>query len=193
MNMRILQIFFVSLLLASCAAAATKPMCDLTVSYDESAPPEWKLGWQHGCESGLSAYGNNYYKTLYKFHQDITMIKNEYYFKAWTDAFNFCRSSVNRSLGGDMKQREDVPSLMSTNNLDITKGSKGDNATIVKQGLFGTDLKEERGLFSDMFDVKSPGYGSMSWGHDPYNGKCDWLNRCGNDIPKDPMNALMGQ
>ena len=189
---KICYIFLLSLPLASCFAT-TKPSYDLTVSYDQSAPPEYKLGWQHGCESGLSAYGNNYYKSLYKFKQDLTMIKNEYYFKAWNDSFNFCRSSINRSLAGDYKGQEDAPALLSTSNLDITRGQKGDIATMVKWGAFGGGGKDEKGLMSDMFNVQVPGYGSTAWGASPYNGKCDWLGRCGDDIPKDPMDALMGQ
>lgn len=171
----------------------TRPSYDLTISYDESAPPEWKLGWQHGCESGLSAYGNNYYKTLYKFKQDVSMIKNEYYFKAWNDGFNFCRASINRTLAGDYKTDEGTPGILSTKNLDITQSGRRDVAPMVRQGIFGIGGKEERGLMADMFDVKVPGTGSTAWGASPYNGTCDWLNRCGADKPKDPMDALMGQ
>lgn len=181
--------FFLIMFLTSCAARL-KPSYDLVISYDESAPPEWKLGWQQGCESGLSAYGNDYYKTLYKFKQDVSMVKNEYYFKAWNDSFNYCRASINRSLAGDYKRNEDVPALFSSHNLDITTSGKRDIAPIVNQSVFGTGGKQARGAFADMFDVKAPGYGSMSWGSSV--DKCDWLNRCGDDKPKDPMDALMG-
>lgn len=178
------------LVLCSCAAR-TKPSYDVTVTYDESAPPEWKLGWQHGCESGFSAYGNNYYKTLYKFHQDVSMVKNEYYFKAWNDGFNFCRAYINRNLSGDYKSYEAVPSLLSPNNLDITQGKRRDDSPVVKQSVFGGGGKAEEGLFHDMFNVKTPGFGSTAWGASV--NKCDWLNRCGEDKPKDPMDALMGR
>ncbi len=182
---------FVTLLsvmfLVSCAAAVS-PSYDMTVSYQEDAPDEWKLGWQHGCESGLSVYGNNYYKTLYKFKQDVSMLKNEYYFKSWNDSFNYCRSAINRRLSGDTLSNEEVPSLFSTKDLNITQGMKRDNAPITKQGfMFGG---AERGLFSDMFDVKLMGQGSTAWGASV--DKCDWLNRCGKDKPKDPMEAMMG-
>ena len=175
--------------LASCFSRS-KPMYDLTVSYDESAPAEWKLGWQHGCESGLSAYGNNYFKSIYKFKQDVEMVKDEYYFKAWNDSFNFCRASINRYLAGDMKAYESAPSLFSTNNLDITNSKRRDDSTIVKESVFGGGGKSERGFMSDMFDVKTPGFGSTAWGASVES--CDWLNRCGADKPKDPMDALMG-
>jgi len=187
-----LHLVFLCLALNGCVAAV-KPTYDMTVAYEESAPPEYKLGWQQGCASGISVYGNNYYKSMYKFQQDLSMIKNEYYFKAWNDSFNFCRSAINRTLAGDYKESPAIPSLLSNKNLNVTNGSKRDNAPITKQGIFGTDVKGERGLFSSLFDVKSPGYGSMAWGANPYNGKCDWLNRCGEDIPKDPMDVLMGQ
>jgi len=186
----ILLLFALSSSVTACFSR-TKPLYDLTVSYDQSAPPEWKLGWQHGCESGLSAYGNDYYKTLYKFKQDVTMVKNELYFKAWNDGFNFCRASINRSLAGDYKSAESMPTLFSTENLDVTLSKRRDTSPIVNNGVFGNGEKTDRGMFADMFDVKTPGYGSTAWGASV--DSCDWLNRCGEDKPKDPIDAIMGQ
>jgi len=189
--MKNLFTLFLLLVLAGCFARS-KPMYDLTVSYDQSAPPEWKLGWQHGCESGLGAYGNDYYKSLYPFHQDVSMVNNEYYWKAWNDGLNYCRAFINRTQGGDSRKYEEVPSIFSGTDLSITKSNTRHEASITKNSLFGSGGRDERGLFSDMFDVKTPGYGSTAWRADPYGGKCDWLGRCGSDIPKDPIDALMG-
>ncbi|NDF12558.1 MAG: hypothetical protein EB060_07095 [Proteobacteria bacterium] len=54
-------------------------------------PPEYVQGWKDGCESGMSAYGNSFYRTFYKFKQDPAMVKNETYYRTWQDSFNYCR------------------------------------------------------------------------------------------------------
>jgi hypothetical protein len=64
----------------------------------DDAPEAYKLGWDHGCESGLSAYGNNLYKTFYSFQQDVSLMKDVMYSKAWLDSFNYCRARVNEML-----------------------------------------------------------------------------------------------
>ena len=54
-------------------------------------PPEYMEGWKDGCESGLSAMTNDYYKTFYTFQQNNDLIGNELYYKAWKDTYHFCR------------------------------------------------------------------------------------------------------
>ena len=184
----ILIIIALSLMLASCFARSS-PVYDLPYSYDPNAPETWKLGWQHGCESGLSVYGSDYYKSIYKFKQDVTRVNDNFYYKGWNDSFNFCRSYINRTLAGDSKSRDVVPALFSSDNLDITRAGKRDDLAILKSGIFsGTDSK---GMFGNAFTLYTPGYGSTAWGASV--DECDWLNRCGADKPKDPIDALMGQ
>ncbi len=116
-------------------------------------------------------------------------VNDDTYFKGWTDAFNFCRAYVNRTLAGDTKvSYEENPTVFSTTSLDITFGNKRNDPTLYKTGLFGG--RSNKGFFSDMFDVQLPGYGSTAWGASA--DECDWLNRCGDDKPKDPMDALLG-
>ena len=55
-------------------------------------PFEYTEGWSDGCESGMSAYGNNFYKLL-KAHQlkmNPELRKNRMYYQAWKDAFLYC-------------------------------------------------------------------------------------------------------
>ncbi len=179
------------LLLTSCTTVLTgkAPIYDLPYATDPNAPPIWKLGWQHGCYSGFSAFGNEFYKSQYKFTQDMRYVRDETYFKGWMDAFNYCRAYVNRSLAGDELSYEENPTLFSTKSLDITTGNKRDDPRIYKTGFFSGRSNE--GFFSSMFDVKIPGYGSTAWGASA--DECDWLNRCGADKPKDPIDALIGK
>lgn len=66
----------------------------------EKGPPERKDGkeyntlyvdgWKHGCETGISANTNQWYKMYYEFRQDPYKAQNEIYYKGWKDAFNYC-------------------------------------------------------------------------------------------------------
>lgn len=51
----------------------------------------FRLGWKHGCNTGLSTMGPNYYKSFYRFEQDPMMTSNAEYYKAWKDAYTYCR------------------------------------------------------------------------------------------------------
>jgi hypothetical protein len=185
--LNIFLILILTSLLTGCFTRS-RPVYDLPYSYDEKAPPIWKLGWQHGCKSGLSAYGTNWHKQQYTFTQDVTKINNEIYYKAWNDSFNVCRAYANRVNGGDSKTREDRPVLFSPDDMDITNSGRRDDLVILKTGLF--EGQSNKGFFGDAFEVNTPGYGSTAWGANVE--ECDWLNRCGDDIPKDPMDALLG-
>ncbi len=53
--------------------------------------PIFQKGWDDGCESGLSAYGGSRYKTAYGFQQDLSLVDNPEYYRAWKDAYTYCR------------------------------------------------------------------------------------------------------
>lgn len=57
-------------------------------------PPEFQKGWEDGCDSGLYIYGGGAYRGGYKYTQDINMANNPEYYKAWKDAYNYCRLYV---------------------------------------------------------------------------------------------------
>ncbi len=191
--MRVLVTLSLLFLLTSCDYMFTgKPVYDLPYEVDPSAPPLYKLGWQHGCYSGFSAYGNAYYKSLYKFTQDMRYVHEDMYFKPWTDGFNYCRAYVNRSLAGDTKiDSHENPSVFSSSDLNIATGNIRDDPTIYKTGLFGG--RSSAGVIGGgpTNAVSLPGYGSTAWGASAE--ECDWLGRCGEDIPEDPLDALLGQ
>jgi hypothetical protein len=51
----------------------------------------FKLGWSHGCETGLSTMVPSNYKTAYSFAQEPKFITNQEYYKAWKDSYTYCR------------------------------------------------------------------------------------------------------
>ena len=92
-----MQLFITAIIvlmgLTGCAAtkSALQPMSWVLEQYPKDAPPDYVEGWQHGCESGLAAMTNDFYRTFYKFKSDETQIKNPNYYKPWKDAYNYCR------------------------------------------------------------------------------------------------------
>jgi hypothetical protein len=55
------------------------------------AHPNYMKGWEDGCETGLSTMVHGYYKTFYGYKQDPKMLSNQRYYKAWKDAYTYCR------------------------------------------------------------------------------------------------------
>lgn len=92
----LIQIFFivaVSIIFTGCEHMynqITKPR-----PYGLAPTPEgtaiFKQGWEDGCDTGLSAYGNDTYKRLYTFKQDLVLVDNPEYYRAWKDAYLYCR------------------------------------------------------------------------------------------------------
>jgi hypothetical protein len=64
--------------------------------------PIFQKGWDEGCESGLHVYGNSFYRGAYSYKQDINLINNQEYYRAWKDAYTYCRWYVwnYRTIGG---------------------------------------------------------------------------------------------
>ena len=59
-----------------------------------SGPPEYKLGWEDGCDTGLSAQQGAVAKALYGFKKRPEMLDNSVYNSAWNEGFTFCRFSL---------------------------------------------------------------------------------------------------
>jgi len=55
-------------------------------------PPEYEQGWTDGCESGMNAYFNTFYKAIrvFDYHQDAKLRNNKMYYQAWKDAYLYC-------------------------------------------------------------------------------------------------------
>lgn len=64
-------------------------------------PPEYEQGWIDGCESGMNAYSNTFYKWVrtFEYRQDPVLRHNKMYYQVWKDAFLYCSiflETVNR-------------------------------------------------------------------------------------------------
>ncbi len=169
----ILLVMVIALVTQGCSRPSTP--YDLPYKAPKNAPPEYRLGWEHGCKSGFVAYGNAYYKSLYDFTQDVEKMKNLTYSRAWTDSYHYCRAYVNRLLAGySFRKRKDgdAPAVFSNSRINFLRPTEDtrDDAVIKKKGLgFG------------IFDgVDSPGWGSQAWGSD-VSCQQDWLGATSKD------------
>ena len=74
------------------ALGGCRPMWLLTV--DPAGPPEYNLGWEDGCDSGLSAEGDWTYKAMFGFKKRPEMAANDQYKQGWNEGFSYCRFSI---------------------------------------------------------------------------------------------------
>ncbi len=83
------------ILLVSCALLMVSSCRPLVLqAVDPTGPPEYKLGWEDGCDSGLSAQGGFIYKYTYGFKKRPEMSNNTMYTTAWNEGFAYCRFSL---------------------------------------------------------------------------------------------------
>lgn len=64
---------------------------------DPSGTPEYTLGWEDGCDSGLSAEGDWTYKVMFGFKKRPEMAANDQYKQGWNEGFSYCRFSLGAS------------------------------------------------------------------------------------------------
>ena len=81
--------------LAGCTGAYGKMDLRKPVSLNLTpppGPPEYEQGWSDGCESGMNAYANPFYKTLkvFEYRQDPELRHNKMYYQVWKDAYFYC-------------------------------------------------------------------------------------------------------
>lgn len=60
-------------------------------SPDPNAPPDYLDGWNDGCESGKGTMVQSYHKMFYGYKRDHSRDNNPMYYKAWKDAYTYCR------------------------------------------------------------------------------------------------------
>ncbi len=88
-------------LLALSALCGCRPLLLQTV--DPGGPPEYRLGWEDGCDSGLSAEGGWEYKIMYGFKKRAEMAANDQYKQGWNEGFTYCRFSLAAQTKGDFR------------------------------------------------------------------------------------------
>ena len=82
----------ITLLALVVSASACRPMSLYFVQ--PSGPPEYKLGWEDGCDSGLAAQGGMVAKAAYGFKKRPEFFDNSLYTSAWNEGFTYCRFSL---------------------------------------------------------------------------------------------------
>ena len=69
---------------------------------EPEGPAEYQLGWQDGCDTGLSADSAMFYKMMYGFKKRPEMGANDLYKQGWNEGFTYCRftsGAINSSSG----------------------------------------------------------------------------------------------
>lgn len=61
------------------------------MALNPAGPAEYKLGWEDGCDSGMSAIGGYDYKLVYGFKKRAEMAANDQYKQGWNEGFTQCR------------------------------------------------------------------------------------------------------
>jgi hypothetical protein len=76
----------------TCVAALLLTSCrPLPLYYAQpSGPPEYRLGWEDGCDSGISSKDTFLYKLLYGFRKRPEFGNNELYKTAWNEGYSYC-------------------------------------------------------------------------------------------------------
>ena len=82
-----------ALLVSSC-----RPFSLYTI--EPEGPAEYQLGWQDGCDSGMSAYSPLFYKLMYGFKKRPEMGANDLYKQGWNEGFTYCRFSLDAAEKG---------------------------------------------------------------------------------------------
>ena len=88
------------LLSATVAFSACRPLSLQVIEPD--GPAEYQLGWQDGCDTGLSADSPMFYKMIYGFKKRPEMGANDLYKQGWNEGFTYCRftsGAINQSGG----------------------------------------------------------------------------------------------
>ncbi len=93
-----------SLIALVLALGGCRPMWTFVI--DPTGPPEYQLGWEDGCDTGMSAEGAYYYKLMYGFKKRAELAANDQYKQGWNEGFTYCRfvldSSQERGDFGDV-------------------------------------------------------------------------------------------
>lgn len=85
-------VFWIGLLGIAFAISGCRP--GILYAVNPSGPPEYRLGWEDGCDTGLSAEGGPMYKMMFGFKKRPEMGNNELYKQAWNEGFTYCRFSA---------------------------------------------------------------------------------------------------
>lgn len=81
------KIVLAALAISSLVACRPMPLYYVRVE----GTPEYKLGWEDGCDTGVSAESGFSYILAYGFKKRPELANNEQYKSAWNEGFTYCR------------------------------------------------------------------------------------------------------
>ena len=82
----------IGLLLVSTALSACRPPTLYFVG--PSGPPEYKLGWEDGCDTGVGAQGGGVPRLVYGFKKRPEFGDSDLYKTGWNEGFTYCRFAL---------------------------------------------------------------------------------------------------
>lgn len=89
--MRYLATILMIFMLSGCASESFKFTSAYSLDLEPPpGPPEYTKAWKDGCETGVAANTNDFYKFYTRVRQDPELVKSELYRRVWTDAYNYC-------------------------------------------------------------------------------------------------------
>jgi hypothetical protein len=94
MNNKIAIILLLSLAVGGCTDFKPQvgpPWMQKMLTQGPDGPTNFKLGWRHGCETGISATANRLQRSFYKFRQDYRLAQDPTYYTAWKTSYNYCQ------------------------------------------------------------------------------------------------------
>lgn len=133
----------IALTVGACTANNIFAQKPIRMGKRQDGLPAYNQGWDDGCETGLATMSFTSYKSFYRFKQDPTMTKNNTYYKAWKDAYTYCRQYSFRWMWDPWDRMETIERRWGT----PEKGISG----MLKPYGYGIASQESRGL-SGIFD-----------------------------------------
>ncbi len=93
-----LKLTFIFLIILTSFACVRLPGKAPSKHYEQdlkNASPDFKQGWEDGCETGMSGGSNSFYQTFYKANKQdgYKFTYSPDYKTAWSNAFWFCYRS----------------------------------------------------------------------------------------------------
>jgi len=102
MHNKLAIFILLSILLGSCSdyrpMVGPPWMQELLQNGPEGGSTNFRLGWRHGCETGISATANRFQRSFYKFRQDYRLLEDPTYYTAWKTSYSYCARYVAQYL-----------------------------------------------------------------------------------------------
>jgi hypothetical protein len=65
-------------------------------------PPEYRLGWEDGCDTAVSSHDGLLLKILYGFRKRPEFGNSELYKTAWNEGYGYCNNWAGKEEGWDI-------------------------------------------------------------------------------------------